>query len=299
MRTFLKIVTLLMTGLIAPLGAQVRTAPPLPVCERSIACTPQVPDAQRVSSHVTASLDGRIVRYEVEDRYVNHGGRPAEVDYLLPLPKGAAFENLELSINGEMVAGETMRADRARGVYEEIVRKMRDPALVEWMDHDLLRTRIFPINPGEEKRVVVRFSAVAQREGSALRLDWPARAGGSARGESWFELTYPRPSGSSPFGQAYSPTHTTTVLRPDEDVRRVSISGDPSRAMTVLVPIKQRAAAALALLPYVAAGEDPYVLITLSPPAPSVLGTGRDVTFVVDVSGSRSEEHTSELQSQR
>ncbi|MDA1080987.1 MAG: VIT domain-containing protein [Gemmatimonadetes bacterium] len=88
-----------------------------------------------------ATLDGRIIRYEIDDRFVNHGNRLAEVDYILPLPKGAAFENLELSINGEMVAGETMRAGQARAIYEEIVRKLRDPALVEWMGHDMLRTR--------------------------------------------------------------------------------------------------------------------------------------------------------------
>lgn len=85
----------------------VRPCPPDGICEASVRpCRPAVVGAQRVSSHVQATLDGRIVRYEIEDRYINHGGRPAEVDYVLPLPKGAAFENLELSINGEMVAGD-------------------------------------------------------------------------------------------------------------------------------------------------------------------------------------------------
>ena len=73
-----------------------------------------------------------------------------EADYIFPLPKGAAFQDLKLSINGEMVAGETMNAGEARRIYEEIVRRQRDPALVEWMGHGLLRARIIPINPGEE-----------------------------------------------------------------------------------------------------------------------------------------------------
>src|SRR6185503_16959734 len=83
-----------------------------------------------------------------------------------------AFQDLKLSINGELVSGETMNAGQARGIYEAIVRAQRDPALVEWMGHGLLRARIFPINPGEEKRVVVRFDAVAEREGDALRVDY-------------------------------------------------------------------------------------------------------------------------------
>ncbi|HEX7938797.1 MAG TPA: VIT domain-containing protein, partial [Gemmatimonadaceae bacterium] len=106
-----------------------------------------------------------MLRYEVEERFVNRGGGLGEVDYVFPLPKGAAFRDLKLSIDGQMVAGETLNANEARQVYEDIVRRQRDPALVEWMGHGMLRTRIFPFNPGEERRVVVRFEAVANREG--------------------------------------------------------------------------------------------------------------------------------------
>ena len=127
----------------------------------------------RVRSDVRAELVGngasRVVRYEVEERYVNNGARVGEADYMFPLPKGAAFQDLKLSINGELVSGETMNATDARRIYEEIVRRQRDPELVEWMGYGLLRARIFPINPGEEKRVVVRFQQVAEREGDAVR----------------------------------------------------------------------------------------------------------------------------------
>lgn len=204
-------------------------------------CPPQTkfPGAERISSHVRASMDGRIVRYEIDDRYVNRGGRVAEVDYVLPLPKGAAFENIELSINGEMIAGETMRAERARAVYEEIVRKLRDPALVEWMGHDLLRARIFPIQPGEEKRVAVRFSAVAQREGDALRLDWPARGAMAGRSDNdWFELRYSDTGAGETLGTAYSPTHNLSVTDRTRGARTVR-ANDVTRATTVLVPVRR------------------------------------------------------------
>src|SRR5207248_2111795 len=107
-----------------------------------------------------------------EERFVNNGGRLGEADYMFPLPKGAAFQDLKLSIDGQLVAGETMSATDARRIYEEIVRRQRDPALVEWMGYGLLRARIFPINPGEEKRVVVRYQMVAEREGDAGRVDY-------------------------------------------------------------------------------------------------------------------------------
>lgn len=255
-------------------------------------CPPQqqFPGAVRISSHVRATMDGRIIRYEIDDRYVNRGGRVAEVDYVLPLPKGAAFENLELSINGEMIAGETMRAERARAVYEEIVRELRDPALVEWMGHDLLRTRIFPIQPGEEKRVVVRFSAVAQREGDALRLDWPARGAIAARSDNdWFELRYSDTGAGETLGAAYSPTHSLNVSDRTRGARTVR-ANDVTRAMTLLVPVRREAVATMSLLTHAPRGEDGYALITLSPPARLSRSSARDLTFVVDVSGSMSDQ---------
>src|SRR5881392_3975897 len=130
------------------------------------------PDVVRQSSDVQVNLVDRVLRYEITETFVNRGSRVGEADFMFPLPKGAAFQDLKLSIDGELVAGETMSATDARRIYEEIVRRQRDPALVEWMGYGLLRARIFPINPGEEKRVVVRYQMVAEREGDAVRVDY-------------------------------------------------------------------------------------------------------------------------------
>jgi Ca-activated chloride channel homolog len=262
-------------------------------------CTPCAPDggcrmvdcrrpmpAQvvRTASQARATLDGRVVRYEVTETYTNHGGMIGEADFLLPLPKGAAFEELALSINGEMVTGETMNSERARGVYEEIVRKLRDPALVEWMGHGLLRARIFPIQPGEEKRVVVRFRAVAEREGDALRLDWLGNhRAGEVGGIGSFTLDYPD---DGALGDAYSPTHSLHITH--EQHRRIARIDDARGPVTMLVPVRSRTSAAISLLANAPTGEDGFALITLSPPAQAVRATPRDIVLVIDVSGSMS-----------
>ena len=130
----------------------------VPPCRREMPCrvpdcVTQTPGVFRQSSDVRVELVDRVLRYEITETYVNRGNRVGEADFMFPLPKGAAFQDLKLSINGEMVSGETMSSDRARQIYEEIVRRQRDPALLEWMGYGLLRARIFPIAPGEEKKV--------------------------------------------------------------------------------------------------------------------------------------------------
>ena len=272
---------------------------------------------QRTSSQVRVELADRVLRYQITETFRNRGGMIGEADYIFPMPAGAAFEALELEIDGELVSGETMPAERARQIYEDIVRRNRDPALVEYMGRGMLRTRIFPIQPGEEKRVVVRFQSVAEREGSALRVEYlrgsgvrtesfpiprphpvplPAPRNGRVEGDAaqgdrarqeqgesgnLFTLVY---TARDDYGRPYSPTHELRVS--DRGARReVSALGDAPQ-VTILVPLRRASVASVAMLPYAPGREDGFALITVTPPVVAAGTTPRDLTFVVDVSGS-------------
>ena len=308
----------------AALGAQGRIIPrpcPMPTprdprVEISPVRCPPASAVVRTRSDVRVELVDRVLRYEIEERFVNRGSLIGEADYLFPLPKGAAFQDLKLSIDGEMVAGETLGAAEARRIYEEIVRRQRDPALVEWMGRGLLRTRIFPIQPGEERRIIVRLQAVAEREGDALRVDWSggsASVDASARPFHWgappenqgtvrdddernrsdarttnsprasFVLTYDLADG---LGAAYSPTHELSART--RGGRRVVEARGAARDVTILVPLRRAGAAAVSVLAHAPGGEDGFALVTLAPPAVRGESSPRDVTFVLDVSGSMS-----------
>jgi Ca-activated chloride channel family protein len=261
---------------------------PCPADGRCFPCDPRGPSVVRRSSDVHAELANGVLRYEVTETFVNQGSGIGEADYLFPLPKGAAFQDLKLSINGELVSGETMNAAQARQIYEQIVRQRRDPALVEWMGYGLLRTRIFPIGPGEEKKVVVRFQSVAEREGDALRMDYfrgsrpgPEMRTSDPEGRTSFTLKYPD---DARYGNAYSPTHSLTTTR-SRSMREVTVNGD-GREITLLVPVRRSTEPAISVLTYAPAHENGFALVTLSPPAINPRVTDRDVTLVLDVSGS-------------
>jgi len=290
-------------------------------CAENRSCVPPTAGAiQRTSSQVRVDLADRVLRYQITETFRNRGPLIGEADYIFPMPSGAAFEALELEIDGEMVSGETMAADQARRVYEDIVRRSKDPALVEYMGRGLLRTRIFPIRPGEEKRVIVRFQSVAEREGSAVRVDYLRGSGPRAqpmpipfphptplpvpmprddrmrsdvmpnasqqqRGEdesgNLFTLVY---TDREEYGRPYSPTHELRVT--DRGSRReVTAVGDAPQ-VTVLLPLRRTSSASVAMLPYAPSGEEGFALITVTPPAIAARTTPRDLTFVVDVSGS-------------
>jgi Ca-activated chloride channel family protein len=244
---------------------------------------------ERTQSDVRVELTDRVLKYEVDERFINRGGVVGEADYLFPLPANAAFQDLKLSINGELVSGETMDAGRARDIYETIVRARRDPALVEWVGHGLVRARIFPINPGEEKRVVIRFQSVAAREGGALRVDYmrgnnptarPAGTNDSPR--VTFALRY---HPSNQLGTPYSPTHELS-FSDSEGFRIANVRGD-ARDVTMLVPVRSNGETSISMLPYAPGNEDGFALISVTPPTQRREDvTPRDVTLVLDVSGS-------------
>ena len=274
-------------GWIIPRPCRPRPSSPDARCVR---CGPVNPSVVRHSSAVHAELVNGVVRYEVTETFVNRGSGIGEADYLFPLPKGAAFQDLKLSINGELVSGETMSAAEARRIYEQIVRQQRDPALVEWMGYGLLRTRIFPIAAGEHKKVVVRFQSVAEREGDALRMDYfrgtspgPEIRQRNPEARLAFTLTYPS---DATYGNAYSPTHSLRTARSGSK-REVTVNGD-GREITLLVPVRRSTAPSISMLAYAPAREQGFALITLSPPSVAPRVTDRDVTLVLDVSGSMS-----------
>ena len=274
-------------------GAQSRPRPPEDCGRRECIAAPcpqprcvitTVQRVERTGREVRVTLEGRVLRYEVTERWTNRGHMVGEADYVLPLPKGAAFEDLALEIDGELVTGEALDANRARRVYEEIVRQRKDPALVEWMGLGVLRTRIFPIAPGETRTVVVRFRAVAEREGDALRVDVPApRGNGTTASGTALSLRWPA---GEAFGEAWSPTHRVEVSR--DGSRRVAKVEDANGTVTLLVPVRAGSGAAISMLAHAPHTGEGYALITLTPPVLRRAAAARDITFVLDVSGSMS-----------
>ncbi|HEV8151056.1 MAG TPA: VIT domain-containing protein, partial [Gemmatimonadales bacterium] len=103
----------------------------------------------RVSSSVRAVIDGRVARFEVQERFRNTGSMIAEGTYLYPLPGEAVFSDFSLFQGERELKGEMMASEQARTIYEGIVRRLKDPALLTLVGHGLIRAQVFPVQPGE------------------------------------------------------------------------------------------------------------------------------------------------------
>jgi len=237
-----------------------------------------------------------VAQVEVEEWFRNLGGGLGEGDYLYPLPGEAVFTNYSLFQGDQELRGETMDAGQARRIYEEIVRRKRDPALIELVGHGLIRARVFPINPGEVRKITLRYTQVLERSGDALQFRYSggARAASVARGTptarpehepASVTLTLVATDGER-FGEPFSPTHEVRTRREGGQLQ-VQPVGDLRGDFSVILPLA-RAVVGVSLVTHRPAGEDGYFMLTLSPGRPDGRTLPRDVTVVLDVSGSMS-----------
>src|SRR5215813_9663273 len=86
-----------------------------------------------------------------------------EVSFVFPLPYDGAVDQLTLLIDGKEFPAKLLDAKDARNMYEEIVRKNRDPALLEWMGAGLFKTSVFPVPPGQTREVTLRYSQLCRQ----------------------------------------------------------------------------------------------------------------------------------------
>lgn len=114
--------------------------------------TPQALSIERTS--VKVEIVGRMARTEVTQVFRSHLTRQSEGEYRFTLPDGASVSRLAMDVEGRMMEGELHEKKRAREIYEGIVRRMKDPALLEWEGGNRFRTRIFPI-PGRGTKTVI------------------------------------------------------------------------------------------------------------------------------------------------
>ena len=240
---------------------------------------------ERVRGAVSVRVEGRVARVTVEEWFRNAGGVMAEGTYHYPLPGEAVFSSFSLWQGDAELRGETMDAAQARGIYEAIVRARKDPALIELVRHGLLRARVFPINPGETRKITLRYTQMLDRTGDAWRFRYVA--GPEARTPRSFVLQVDSAL-SGRLGEPFSPTHRLNTRRSDGRLMVSLADSAWTGDVDVLLPLA-RGLVGLSLVTERRSGEDGYFMLLLAPGAAAERAVvARDVVAVLDVSGSMS-----------
>jgi Ca-activated chloride channel family protein len=171
--------------------------------------------------HVTVEVIDQVAKTSVDQVFVNHFGRDIEGTYIFPIPEGASVSEFAMYIGNERVKGEILDSREARRVYEDIVRRMRDPGLLEYMGRNLFRARVFPIPANGEKRVQISYTEVLKSDGGLVKYLYPLSTEKFSRDPLADVSISVRIESQIPILNVYSPSHKVSVRMDGADRVRV------------------------------------------------------------------------------
>ncbi len=123
--------------------------------------------------HVNVRVRDQVASVSIDQEFVNTGKGMIEVEYFFPVPPDAAIDSMTMIVNGKEFAARLLEADEARKIYEDIVRRKKDPALLEYAGFGLYRTRAFPLEPGKPAKVVVTYKNICRRDRDLVEVWYP------------------------------------------------------------------------------------------------------------------------------
>lgn len=246
----------------------------------------------RIEDHlVRINITDRVALTTVNQTFRNTSNQRLEATYIFPIPEGADLTDFQMTFNGKMVQGEVLPADKAREIYERIVRGNRDPGLIEFIGRRLMRARIFPIEPDSTTEIQLSYQQVTDSVAEMWRYQYPLRTPGEnsvANGTVRFDVTL---NSKSPLRGIWSPTHEVEVVRDgDHKARAVFERTNFSLADDfVLLYDAQQRDVGLSVVSYREDEALPGHFLLLLAPKPlwdDQVQVPQDYVFVVDTSGS-------------
>ena len=243
-----------------------------------------------VTSHqVNVKIDGQVAITSIDQEFYNPNDQRLEGFYMFPVPKGAHIDKFSMEIGGKSVDAELLPADKARGVYEDIVRKMRDPALLEYAGRDLFKVRIFPIEPRSRKPIKISYTELLGSDAGTVTYLYPLSTEKfSAKPIKNLSVNIELKS-AEPLASIYSPSHKVEIKRDGPNRAVIGYESKDEKPDTdfQLVYSSDTRDVGLRLLTYKPDSDGGYFLLLAAPTVSNeTKPAAKDVVFVVDTSGS-------------
>jgi len=240
--------------------------------------------------NVTVEINDQIAFTDIDQEFYNPTGSKLEGYYIFPIPKNAVIEKFSMYINGKETNAEVLDAQKAKSIYEEIVRKQLDPALLEYVGQSAIKLRIFPIEPYSVKRVKISYKEVLNKDNGTYEYLYPLnteRFSSKPLNDVSINIHI---KAKDEIKNVFSTTHNLDLVRKDKNNVTVSYEEENVKPDNdfVLYYNTTDSKIGISLLTYKNEGEDGYFLLNASPGFIDENNEfiEKDIAFVLDVSGS-------------
>jgi len=254
---------------------------------------PGMPPRPRVNvkyHHVEVEINDPVAITRIDQVFVNPFGMELEADYIFPIPENASISHFVAWLGGHKMEAELLDANEARAIYEEIVRRRKDPALLEYAGRGMYRMRIYPIPANGEVRIKLQYEQTLKSDYGTVTYLYPLNTekfSMSNLQECKIDIDV---KSFDKVGSVYCPTHTVKSERKGDKEMTVSYlekNVKPTEDF-ILHFTRQKSDFGFHLLSYREPGKnDGYFLGILSPPLSNNSKTvQKNMIFILDSSGS-------------
>ncbi len=242
---------------------------------------------------IDTRISSQVATTHLEQIFQNPTGSVMEGTFFFPIPEGASITEFAIWDGTRRLVGEVRSREEARHIYDEIVRRQRDPGLLEYAGKDLFQASIFPIPAHSDKKLELTYTQVLKADSGTVGYKYPLGTGhnfvriGSVSGKIQIE-------GQQPVRNIYSPSHAIETKREGENRALVTFEskGDGESKDVQLFYTLSREDFGMSLLTHREPGKDGYFLLTISPKDDfdEREFSAKDIVFVIDTSGSMADE---------
>ncbi len=239
---------------------------------------------------VNVTITGQVAITNIDEVFVNPNDMDLEGTFIFPLPDGASITDFSLYIDGKEVKGEVLSADEARKTYEDIVRALKDPALLEYMDRNLFKLRVYPIPARGERRIELTYSETLKYDFGTVKYTYPLDTEKYSSAPLKEVTIDTKIKSKVPIKGVYSPSHDIDISRTNSGEVRLSYEENnvlPDKDFVLYYTLSGNDVDA-SLITYRERGDSGYFMLLVAP-RPDIDPkdvAAKDVTFVVDTSGS-------------
>jgi Ca-activated chloride channel homolog len=244
---------------------------------------------------ITGVTVGVVIREQVastmmEIRLRNPGSARQEAELLVPVPDGAVVRGFSFQGPGSEPSARLLPRDEGRETYDRIVAQARDPALLEFAGFNLVRSSVFPVEPGGTQAVRLTYEHLLAASGD--RVDYILPRSESVEYSVPWKIAVSIKS-TTPIAAIYSPSHRLRTSRPSTTSASLELTpeagADPGPFRLSFLRERADVSASLFAYPDPKIGGGYFLLLAGLPPhasKPDSASLKREVTVVIDRSGS-------------
>lgn len=253
---------------------------------------PPLPDMQMfymTYHHVTITIDNGIAKVRIEEEFVNPNSMPIEAEYIFPVPAGAVIDRFSMIVGDQVYKGKVLPAEEAREIYQEIVRRMKDPALLEYANSRMVRMKVYPFEPGEHRRFVIEYVQPLELWGSSYTMTYPLKIESMLSRpieNVWIEVI----ADPEEISDVFSPTHSFNYRKKGDKDSWVFLASDyiPRSDVSLALTATGGTVSSSIMNYWDKVERRGYFLLTLVPPREPERIIPKDIVFILDISGSMS-----------